>query len=267
MNLIHPKTALISLSDKTGLYEIVEYLVSKNVKILSTGGTYKAIKEINPNVVEVSEFTGFQEMMDGRVKTLHPKIHAGILARRDKDLEALDERGFETIDLVIVNLYPFQETIASGCTFEEAVEKIDIGGPTMIRSAAKNFKDVAVLSDPKDYSKFIDQWKNDGGISYNFRKELSNKVFALMAEYNLAISNYFSEKNNIDLPNFKFKDSSVLRYGENPHQEARLLTFDDLKNVNIANAEIIQGKEMSYNNIVDADAAWECVREFNELIK
>ncbi len=264
MNLIHPKTALISLSDKTGLYEIVEYLVSKNVKILSTGGTYKAIKEINPNVVEVSEFTGFQEMMDGRVKTLHPKIHAGILARRDKDLEALDERGFETIDLVIVNLYPFQETIASGCTFEEAVEKIDIGGPTMIRSAAKNFKDVAVLSDPKDYSKFIDQWKNDGGISYNFRKELSNKVFALMAEYNLAISNYFSEKNNIDLPNFKFKDSSVLRYGENPHQEARLLTFDDLKNVNIANAEIIQGKEMSYNNIVDADAAWECVREFNE---
>lgn len=264
MNLIHPKTALISLSDKTGLYEIVEYLVSKNVKILSTGGTYKAIKEINPNVVEVSEFTGFQEMMDGRVKTLHPKIHAGILARRDKDLEALNERGFETIDLVIVNLYPFQETIASGCTFEEAVEKIDIGGPTMIRSAAKNFKDVAVLSDPKDYSKFIDQWKNDGGISYNFRKELSNKVFALMAEYNLAISNYFSEKNNIDLPNFKFKDSSVLRYGENPHQEARLLTFDDLKNVNIANAEIIQGKEMSYNNIVDADAAWECVREFNE---
>jgi len=264
MNLIHPKTALISLSDKTGLYEIVEYLVSKNVKILSTGGTYKAIKEINPNVVEVSEFTGFQEMMDGRVKTLHPKIHAGILARRDKDLEALDERGFETIDLVIVNLYPFQETIASGCTFEEAVEKIDIGGPTMIRSAAKNFKDVAVLSDPKDYSKFIDQWKNDGGISYNFRKELSKKVFALMAEYNLAISNYFSEKNNIDLPNFKFKDSSVLRYGENPHQEARLLTFDDLKNVNIANAEIIQGKEMSYNNIVDADAAWECVREFNE---
>ena len=138
MNALKPKTALISLSNKDGLETLVDFLVSQNVKILSTGGTYKAIKEITTNVIEVSDFTGFEEMMDGRVKTLHPKIHAGILARRDQDMEVLSERGYETIDLVVVNLYPFKETIASGCSFDEAIEKIDIGGPTMIRSAAKN---------------------------------------------------------------------------------------------------------------------------------
>jgi phosphoribosylaminoimidazolecarboxamide formyltransferase/IMP cyclohydrolase len=137
MNALKPKTALISLSNKEGLETLVNFLVSQNVKILSTGGTYKAIKEITNNVIEVSDFTGFEEMMDGRVKTLHPKIHAGILARRDQDMEVLLERGYETIDLVVVNLYPFKETIASGCSFDEAIEKIDIGGPTMIRSAAK----------------------------------------------------------------------------------------------------------------------------------
>ena len=150
MHSIKPKTALISLSDKSGLDELVSFLVSQDVKILSTGGTYKAIKELTSEVIEVSDFTGFEEMMDGRVKTLHPKIHAGILARRDKDLEVLQERGYETIDLVIVNLYPFKETISEGCSFDEAIEKIDIGGPTMIRSAAKNFKDVAVVSNPND---------------------------------------------------------------------------------------------------------------------
>ena len=153
MHSIKPKTALISLSDKSGLDELVSFLISQDVKILSTGGTYKAIKELTSEVIEVSDFTGFEEMMDGRVKTLHPKIHAGILARRDKDLEVLQERGYETIDLVIVNLYPFKETIAEGCSFDEAIEKIDIGGPTMIRSAAKNFKDVAVVSNPNDYSR------------------------------------------------------------------------------------------------------------------
>ena len=147
MSYIDPKTALISLSDKTNLKKIVEFLVKKNVKMLSTGGTFKAIKKITDNVIEVSDFTGFEEMMDGRVKTLHPKIHAGILARRDSDMELLEEKGYEGIDLVIVNLYPFQETIASDCSFEEAIEKIDIGGPTMIRAAAKNFKDVVVVSD------------------------------------------------------------------------------------------------------------------------
>jgi len=140
MHSIKPKTALISLSDKTGLEELVNFLVSENVKMLSTGGTYKAIKGITSEVIEVSDFTGFEEMMNGRVKTLHPKIHAGILARRDQDLEVLEERGYEPIDLVVVNLYPFKETIAQGCSFDEAIEKIDIGGPTMIRSAAKTLK-------------------------------------------------------------------------------------------------------------------------------
>ncbi len=264
MHSIKPKTALISLSDKSGLDELVSFLISQDVKILSTGGTYKAIKELTSKVIEVSDFTGFEEMMDGRVKTLHPKIHAGILARRDKDLEVLQERGYETIDLVIVNLYPFKETIAEGCSFDEAIEKIDIGGPTMIRSAAKNFKDVAVVSNPNDYSRLIEEWQNEDGISYGFRKELSQKVFQLMADYNLSISNYLKEDFANEIPNYDIEKSVSLRYGENPHQSANLFTFSNLKHKNIANADILQGKELSYNNIVDADAAWECVRAFND---
>ena len=264
MHSIKPKTALISLSDKSRLDELVSFLISQDVKILSTGGTYKAIKELTSEVIEVSDFTGFKEMMDGRVKTLHPKIHAGILARRDKDLEVLQERGYETIDLVIVNLCPFKETIAEGCSFDEAVEKIDIGGPTMIRSAAKNFKDVAVVSNPNDYSRLIEEWQNEDGISYGFRKELSQKVFQLMADYNLSISNYLKEDFANEIPNYDIEKSVSLRYGENPHQSANLFTFSNLKHKNIANADILQGKELSYNNIVDADAAWECVRAFND---
>ena len=262
MNLIKPKTALISLSDKTNLEELISFLLSQNVKMISTGGTYQAIKKITDEVIEVSDFTGFEEMMDGRVKTLHPKIHAGILARRDQDMGVLEERGYEVIDLVIVNLYPFKETIASDCSFEDAIEKIDIGGPTMIRSAAKNFKDVAVITNPQDYSVLMSEWSEQGGISYEFRKQLSQKVFALMADYNLAISEYLADETT-GLPNYSFKKSSTLRYGENPHQSAQMLTFSGLKHRNIANADIIQGKELSYNNIVDADAAWECVREFS----
>jgi phosphoribosylaminoimidazolecarboxamide formyltransferase/IMP cyclohydrolase len=263
MHSIKPKTALISLSDKSGLEELVQFLVSKEVKMLSTGGTFKAIKEITSEVVEVSDFTGFEEMMDGRVKTLHPKIHAGILARRDQDMQILQERGYEPIDLVVVNLYPFKETIAQDCSFDEAIEKIDIGGPTMIRSAAKNFKDVAVVSNPSDYSRLIEEWDKDDGISYDFRKELSQKVFEIMADYNLSISNYLKEESS-SLPNYSFNKSSSLRYGENPHQTANLFTFTNLKHKNIANADILQGKELSYNNIVDADAAWECVRAFDD---
>lgn len=264
MHSIKPKTALISLSDKTGLEELINFLVSENVKILSTGGTYKAIKEITSEVIEVSDFTGFEEMMNGRVKTLHPKIHAGILARRDQDLQVLEERGYEPIDLVVVNLYPFKETITQGCSFDEAIEKIDIGGPTMIRSAAKNFKDVAVVSNPSDYSQLIEEWKNSDGISYDFRKQLSQKVFETMADYNLSISNYLKEESENNIPSYSFETSSSLRYGENPHQTANLFTFSDLKHKNIANADILQGKELSYNNIVDADAAWECVRAFDD---
>jgi len=263
MNSIKPKTALISLSDKSGLKELVNFLVSKNVKMLSTGGTYKAIKEITSDVIEVSDFTGFEEMMNGRVKTLHPKIHAGILARRDQDLDVLKERGYEPIDLVVVNLYPFKEAVADDCSFDEAIEKIDIGGPTMIRSAAKNFKDVAVVSNPSDYPRLIEEWENQDGISYEFRKQLSQKVFETMADYNLATSNYL-KADSITIPNYSFEKNSSLRYGENPHQSANLFTFSNLKYKNVANADILQGKELSYNNIVDADAAWECVRAFDE---
>ena len=263
MNSIKPKTALISLSDKSGLKELVNFLVSKNVKMLSTGGTYKAIKEITSDVIEVSDFTGFEEMMNGRVKTLHPKIHAGILARRDQDLDVLKERGYEPIDLVVVNLYPFKEAVAEDCSFDEAIEKIDIGGPTMIRSAAKNFKDVAVVSNPSDYPRLIEEWENQDGISYEFRKQLSQKVFETMADYNLAISNYL-KGDSVTIPNYSFEKNSSLRYGENPHQSANLFTFSNLKYKNVANADILQGKELSYNNIVDADAAWECVRAFDE---
>ena len=263
MNSIKPKTALISLSDKSGLKELVNFLVSKNVKMLSTGGTYKAIKEITSDVIEVSDFTGFEEMMNGRVKTLHPKIHAGILARRDQDLDVLKERGYEPIDLVVVNLYPFKEAVADDCSFDEAIEKIDIGGPTMIRSAAKNFKDVAVVSNPSDYPRLIEEWENQDGISYEFRKQLSQKVFETMADYNLAISNYL-KGDSVTIPNYSFEKNSSLRYGENPHQSANLFTFSNLKYKNVANSDILQGKELSYNNIVDADAAWECVRAFDE---
>ena len=263
MSLITPKTALVSLSDKSNLDELIKFLLDQEVKIISTGGTYNSIKKITDKVVEVSEFTGFEEMMGGRVKTLHPKIHAGILARRDSDLEVLTERGYEVIDLVIVNLYPFQETVASGCEFGEAIEKIDIGGPTMIRSAAKNFKDVAVISDPNDYVQLIDEWRNHGGISYEFRKMLSQKVFQLMAEYNSAIANYLQDVSS-NASHYNFSKSESLRYGENPHQTADLFTFANLEHKNIANADVLQGKELSYNNIVDADAAWECVRAFDE---
>jgi len=263
MSLISPKTALVSLSDKSNLDQLIEFLLNKDVKIISTGGTFNAIKKITDKVLEVSEFTGFEEMMDGRVKTLHPKIHAGILARRETDLEVLADRGFEVIDMVVVNLYPFKETIASGCSFEEAIEKIDIGGPTMIRAAAKNFKDVAVISDPNDYCRLMEEWNSQGGISYEFRKELSQKVFQLMTEYNASIANYLKEISS-NYHHYNFEKSQSLRYGENPHQTADLFTFSDLKHKNIANADVLQGKELSYNNIVDADAAWECVRAFNE---
>ena len=262
MNIVNPQTALVSLSDKSNLNHIIDFLVKKKIKILSTGGTYNAIKEITDNVVEVSEFTGFDEMMDGRVKTLHPKIHAGILARRDSDLELLKEKGYEPIDLVIVNLYPFKETIKKDCSFEDAIENIDIGGPTMIRAAAKNFQDVVVLSDPNDYEKITREWDSNDGISYETRKNLSQKVFKLMADYNKTISNYL-EGSTEKINDYNFSKSTVLRYGENPHQSASLLTFENLQNKNIANADILQGKELSYNNIVDADAAWECVRELS----
>ena len=258
------RNALISVSDKENLTSLLKMLKKFNIKIISSGGTYTSINKLGYECTELSKYTGFKEMLDGRVKTLHPKIHAGILARRDQDMEILQQRGYETIDLVVVNLYPFKETIAQNCSFDEAIEKIDIGGPTMIRSAAKNFKDVAVVSNPSDYSRLIQEWENGDGISYDFRKELSQKVFETMADYNLSISNYLKGESDNSIPNYSIEKSSSLRYGENPHQTANLFTFSNLEQKNIANADILQGKELSYNNIVDADAAWECVRAFDD---
>ena len=263
MKNISPKLALVSLSDKTNLDLLVSFLLERNVEIISTGGTYKAIKKITDNVIEVSEYTGHKEMMDGRVKTLHPKIHAGILSRRGEDTDILESMDYKEIDIVVVNLYPFEETIKSGCSFEEAIEKIDIGGPTMIRAAAKNFKDVLVLSDPSDYEEMINEWNSKNGISYEFRKKQATKVFKKMSQYNRSIHQYIDSENDenviMDLSNPK-----VLRYGENPHQKAKLYLKDSSQKKNIANADILQGKELSYNNIADSDAAWECLKQFQK---
>ncbi len=259
MNIVNPKTALISLSDKTNLEEIVSFLIKKDVKILSTGGTYKAIKEITDKVTEVSEFTGFEEMMDGRVKTLHPKIHAGILARRESDMKVLEERGYETIDLVIVNLYPFTETIKKGSSFEDAIENIDIGGPTMIRAAAKNFKDVVVVCNPNDYSHIIREWDENDGISYETRKNLSQKVFALMANYNKSISDYLKGEVQ-DIHSYNFSSNVNLRYGENPHHEAYDLSFK-------TDPTSAFGGIIAFNKKLDKETAKEInQRQFVELV-
>ena len=214
MKNISPKSALVSLSDKTNLDLLVSFLLERNVEIISTGGTYKAIKKITDNVIEVSEYTGHKEMMDGRVKTLHPKIHAGILARRGEDTDVLKSMGYKEIDIVVVNLYPFEETIKSGCSFEEAIEQIDIGGPTMIRAAAKNFKDVLVLSDPNDYEEMISEWDSKSGISYEFRKKQAAKVFKKMSQYNRAIHQYIDSENDenviMDLSNPKVLRLSLI---------------------------------------------------------
>ena len=261
MRFIAPKSALISVSDKTGLDNLVRFLIDKDVDIISTGGTYKAIKEITDNVSEVSEYTGHKEMMDGRVKTLHPKIHAGILARREKDTDALKAMDYKEIDLVVVNLYPFEKTVASDCSFEEATEQIDIGGPTMIRAAAKNFNDVLVLSDPGDYAEMIDEWQKNSGLSFDFRKEQAVKVFKKMSAYDSAIYQYMNSEIDENLIQ-DFSSPKILRYGENPHQNAKLYLNESSIKLNIANADILQGKELSYNNIADSDAAWECIKQF-----
>ena len=263
MKVVAPKFALISLSDKTNLELLVTFLLEQDVEIVSTGGTYKAIKKITDKVIEVSEYTGHEEMMDGRIKTLHPKIHAGILARRGEDTDLIKSMDYREIDVVVANLYPFEETIKSGCSFEEAIEQIDIGGPTMIRAAAKNFNDVLVLSDPDDYEEMIDEWNSNNGISYEFRKKQATKVFKKMSQYNKAIHEFMSPENEenitIDLSNPK-----VLRYGENPHQKAKLYLNESSNKKNIANSEVLQGKELSYNNIADSDAAWECLKQFSK---
>lgn len=261
------KRALISVFDKDGVLELAKFLIDKNVEIISSGGTYKYLKENSVEVKEISEITDFPEMLDGRVKTLHPLVHAGILAIRDneKHMKTLEERKINTIDYVIVNLYPFFEKVKEDLSFEEKVEFIDIGGPTMLRAAAKNFKDVVVLSDKNDYEKVINEIKENDEVSFNLRKTLAGKVFNLMSAYDAAISNFLLEEQE-EYPEYlsvSYKKIQDLRYGENPHQGAAYYSsteFDGAMN----SFEILNGKALSYNNIKDLDIAWKVACEFDE---
>lgn len=269
------KQALISVSDKTGIVELAQGLSQLGVTILSTGGTAKLLKNAGIDVTEVSDYTGFPEMLDGRVKTLHPKIHAGILAQKEMPahMVAMGKISFPTIELVVVNLYPFGETIAkANSSLEDAIENIDIGGPTMVRAAAKNYKNVAVVTDPEDYTSLLKEIKsNNCTVSQEHRFQFACKAFSHTAAYDSVISNYltgiYSDGQHRIFPaslNLNFKIAQDLRYGENPHQEAAF--YRDLLPVvpgSLANYTQLQGKELSYNNIADADAAWECVKTFD----
>ncbi|WP_300649297.1 bifunctional phosphoribosylaminoimidazolecarboxamide formyltransferase/IMP cyclohydrolase [Hydrogenophaga sp.] len=270
--------ALISVSDKTGIVELAQALHSLGVSLISTGGTAKLLAEQGLPVTEVAEVTAFPEMLDGRVKTLHPKVHGGLLARRDvpEHMAALKTHGIDTIDLLIVNLYPFEATVAQpGCTLDDAIENIDIGGPAMVRSAAKNWKDVAVLTDASQYAGVIDELKTSGKVSDATRFALSVAAFNRISNYDGAISDYLSSitfdaaaavPTRSEYPaqaNGRFVKLQDLRYGENPHQTAAF--YRDLHPApgSLVTAKQLQGKELSYNNIADADAAWECVKSFD----
>lgn len=261
------KRALISVFYKEGVVEFANFLVSKGVEIISTGGTYRHLKENGVPVIEVNEVTNFPEMLDGRVKTLHPLIHAGILAIRDnkEHMETLKERDIQTIDYVVVNLYPFFEKVREDLTFEEKVEFIDIGGPTMLRAAAKNFQDVVVISNKDDYKKVMDEIEENGEVSYKTKKVLAGKVFNLMSAYDAAIANFMldGEEEYPEYLSVSFKKKQSLRYGENSHQSAAFYgstTLDGAMNT----FDVLNGKELSYNNFKDMDIAWKCANEFDE---
>jgi phosphoribosylaminoimidazolecarboxamide formyltransferase/IMP cyclohydrolase len=268
------KRALISVSDKQGILEFAKDLSSFGVEILSTGGTAKLFRDNNIPVIEVSDYTGFPEMLDGRVKTLHPKVHGGILGRRDlpEHVAAMQNAAIPNIDMVVVNLYPFEATVAKAdCTLEDAIENIDIGGPAMVRSAAKNWKDVAVITDASQYAGVIAEMKSTGGAtSQATRFALSVAAFNRISNYDAAISDYLSSFNvdctRNDFPaqtNSRFVKLQDLRYGENPHQQAAFYRDIYPAPGSLVTAEQLQGKELSYNNIADADAAWECVKSFD----
>ncbi len=268
------KRALISVSDKQGILEFAQTLTRFGVEILSTGGTAKLFRESNVPVIEVSDYTGFPEMLDGRVKTLHPKVHGGILGRRDlpEHMAAMKEAGIPPIDMVVVNLYPFRETIAKlDCTLEDAIENIDIGGPTMVRAAAKNYSHVAIVTDPADYAALTREMESsNGAVGAETRAMLAKKAFSHTAEYDGAISNYLTaldEKSQKQaFPerfNAQFCKVLDLRYGENPHQNAAFYRDAVVPAGALASFTQLQGKELSYNNIGDADAAWECVKTFD----
>ena len=266
------RRALISVSDKTGIVEFAQQLNALNIEILSTGGTYKLLKDSGLSVTEVSAHTGFPEMMDGRVKTLHPKIHGGILARRGTDEAVMADNNITPIDLVVVNLYPFENTVARpDCSLAEAIENIDIGGPTMVRAAAKNHQDVTIVVNVSDYGKVLaDLTEHNGATSYALRFDLAIKAYEHTAAYDGAIANYFGQKvegGSKGFPrtlNSQFIKVESLRYGENPHQASAFYVEKNPQEVSIATATQLQGKALSYNNIADTDAALETVKLFSE---
>src|SRR5690348_5375277 len=260
--------ALLSVSDKTGLIEFARALAIHGVELVSTGGTAKAIAEAGLRVKDISELTGFPEMMDGRVKTLHPKVHGGLLAIRDNAAHtgSMKAHGIAPIDLLVVNLYPFESTVEKGADFEECIENIDIGGPAMIRAAAKNHNDVAVVVDADDYGAVLDELKaNNGATTLALRKRLAAKAYARTAAYDAAISNWFADELKDPAPGYRAfggKLAEALRYGENPHQSAAFYRGGPAR-AGIATAKQVQGKQLSYNNLNDTDAAFECAAEFD----
>ena len=268
------KQALISVSDKTGVVEFAKTLAQLGYGLLSTGGTAKLLAGQGLAVTEVAAYTGFPEILDGRVKTLNPRIHAGLLARRPDSahMASLQEHGIDPIDLLVVNLYPFEQTIAkAGCTFDDAIENIDIGGPAMLRAAAKNHESVAVVVDPGDYGCIVDELKDKGAVSAATRLALAKKVFAHTSRYDGAIANYLTaldgQGNRGTFPDVlsrQWVKVQQMRYGENPHQHAAFYRERDVAPGLLAGYTQLQGKELSYNNIADADAAWDCVRSFDE---
>ena len=262
------KRALVSVSDKTGLVEFVKGLQAAGWQIIATGGTQKLLEESGVKTIGISEVTGFPEICDGRVKTLHPKVHGALLARRDEPshMAALAENGIELIDLVCVNLYPFRQTIAKeGTTMAEAIEKIDIGGPSMLRSAAKNWNDVTVVCDPSDYNRVLSEIQAEGNTKKETRLELSAKAYTHTAEYDMCIATYMRKAAGLNEKLFLEYDlKQGLRYGENPHQDAKFYASQETVPFSLASAKQLHGKELSYNNIQDANAALNIVREFGD---
>ena len=267
----HPRRitrALLSVSDKAGLIDFAKALAGYNVDLVSTGGTAKALKDAGLKVIDVADLTGFPEMMDGRVKTLHPKVHGGLLAIRGnkEHAAAMEQHHIRPIDLLVVNLYPFEATVAKGASFDDCIENIDIGGPAMIRAAAKNHADVAVVVEPDDYAMVLGEMAQHAGTTFlELRQKLAAKAYARTAAYDAAISNWFADTLKDNAPDYRAFGGRLiqaLRYGENPHQSAAFYRAPG-KRFGVATARQLQGKELSYNNINDTDAAYECIAEFD----
>jgi phosphoribosylaminoimidazolecarboxamide formyltransferase/IMP cyclohydrolase len=272
INLVKVRRALISVSDKAGIVDFASALDAMGIELLSTGGTFRLLQESGLKVTEVADYTGFPEMMDGRVKTLHPKVHGGILGRRGQDNAVMAEHGIDAIDMVVVNLYPFEATVAKpDCSLEDAIENIDIGGPTMVRAAAKNHRFVNILVNAEDYAQVLEEMRaHDGATTLSTRLDLAIKAYEHTAAYDGAIANHFGTlvpRGSQSFPrtfNTQFHKAQEMRYGENPHQKAAFYREAHPMEAGVATAKQMQGKELSYNNVADTDAALECVKNFEE---